>query len=128
MFARHPIRHVLAVIAVAASLAAFAAPSAAAARGAPSFYDNGVTIHDGYAAEVAQAVQASGFAGPAPSSGGRSAIGLGDAGIGAFVGAGLMLLLLGPAGVFRGSARGKRHSWQAPPSAGRSAEASSPAQ
>jgi hypothetical protein len=124
MFGKHSLRHLLVGIAIAATLAAFAAPSAGAAHRAPSFYDNGVAIHDGYAAEVAQAVQASGFAVPAPSSGGGLAFGLGDAAVGAFVGAGLMLLLLGPAGVFRGSSRGTRRSWRTRPSAGRSAAAS----
>jgi hypothetical protein len=120
-------KQLLGGIAVAASLAAFAVPTAAAAHRAPSFYDNGVTIHDGYAAEVAQAVQASGFAGPAPSSGSRLSFGVADAAVGGFLGAGLMLLLLGPAGVFRSSARGTGRSWHTPRSAGRSAEASSPA-
>jgi hypothetical protein len=120
-------KHLIGGIAIAASLAAFAVPSATAAQRVPSFYDNGVDVHDGYASEVAQAVQASGFGGPAPSSGGRQAYGLGDAAVGVFVGAGLMLLLLGPAGVFRRSARGTDRSWRTRPSAGRSAEASSPA-
>jgi hypothetical protein len=114
-------------IALAASLAVLAAPSVAAARTAPSFYDNGVGIQDAYPAEVAQAVQASGFAGPAPSSGGLPAPRLGDTALGVFLGAGLMLLLLGPAGVFRGSTRGTERPWRMRPSADRSAAASSPA-
>lgn len=120
-------KQLLGAIAIAASLAAFAVPSATAAHRAPSFYDNGVDIHDAYASEVVQAVQASGFAGPARSSGSRLSFGVADAAVGIFVGAGLMLLLLGPAGVFRGAARGTNRSWRTRPSAGRSAEASSPA-
>jgi hypothetical protein len=114
-------------LALAASLAVLAAPSVAAARSAPSFYDNGVGIQDAYSAEVAEAVHASGFAGPAPSSSSLPALGLGDTALGVFFGAGLMLLLLGPAGVFRGSRRGTERPWRTPPSADRSAVASSPA-
>jgi hypothetical protein len=124
MFGTHLVRHALGGIAIAASLAGFAAPSAAAAHRGPSFYDNGVALHDGYAAEVAQAVKASGFAGPAPSAGSRLSFGVGDAAVGVFVGAGLMLLLLGPAGVFRRVPRGTRRSWRNRPSARRSAVAS----
>ena len=103
MFGKQHVLRLLTAIAIAASLAAFAVPSAAAAHRAPSFYGNGAGIHDAYAAEVAQPVQASGFAEPAPSSGRRLAFSLGDAAVGVFVGAGLMLLLLGPARVRRGS-------------------------
>ncbi len=83
-------------IALAASLVVLAVPSVAAARTTPSFYDNGVSIHEAYAAEVAQAVRQSGFAKPGASSSAGLSFGLGDAALGVLVGAGLMLLLLGP--------------------------------
>ena len=117
---RHAVR-LFGAISVAASVAALAVPAASAARTAPSFYDNGVTIHDAYAAEVAQAVQESGFAEPAAPSGGGLPAGLGDVALGAVFGAALM------AGVFRAAARGTRPAWRRDPSAGRSAAASSPA-
>jgi hypothetical protein len=96
MFGKRHVLRLLGAISIAASVAVFAVPSASAAHAAPSFYDNGVTIGDGYAAEVAQAVQESGFAGPASSSGDGMSFGLGDAALGVLIGAGLMLLLLGP--------------------------------
>jgi len=83
----------LAGIAIVASLAVIAAPSA---LGAPR-----TDISSGMSADVAQAIQASGFARPAAPSADvlprDSTFSWGDAGVGIGIGAGAVLLVLGGA-------------------------------
>jgi hypothetical protein len=111
-------------IGIAAALAAVAVPGASAAHlASPSLYDNGVLLHDAYAAAVDRTIAESGFGAPAQPDGAGSPggpIDLGDAALGGLLGAGLMLLLLGPA-VCRIPGRGNKRVWGNRLSAARSA-------
>jgi hypothetical protein len=95
----------LAGIAIVASLALTAAPSA---LGAPrvGIYDSRTDLSSGLSADVAQAIEASGFARTPPPSAGLlprdASFSWGDAGVGVGIGAGVMLLALG------GTRRGPR--------------------